>query len=100
MFKRTMIWLKRFILLLWLLVMFGLGMLIYNENRELIQVSFVAFEFNALPLGMLVCGLLLVGGVLGYFTSFVQFKTRELLLARRYKKTNRTLDKLKMEQQG
>lgn len=98
MFKTVLLWIKRGLLVFWLLAMFVLGMLVFNENRELIPVDFILFDFKAVPTGVILCALLLTGGVLGYVTSYVQFKSREFVLTRRFNKTKRSLSQLKADQ--
>lgn len=101
MFKTLYKWVKLLFLLFWLFAMIIIGMWMFFENSQEVSVSYLGYEVANQALGFVICQMLFVGGFLGYLTSVVTFKSREVWYKRRYKKSQKTLEKLKhVETQG
>ncbi|WP_086931392.1 lipopolysaccharide assembly protein LapA domain-containing protein [Agarilytica rhodophyticola] len=92
-------WSKRIVLSLWLCLMLVVGFWIFAENPGKVNASFIIFAFKDLALGHLMCGMLLLGALLGWLTSTIMFGSKSYGHKRRYKKASKEVEKLKSLQE-
>ena len=86
-------WLKRFLVLAWLVAMAAVGMWVFWENSQLVTVRFVGVSFENQPLGFVVCLMLFLGALIGYLTCLLTFKSRALWYKRRYHQSQKMLER-------
>lgn len=88
-------WFSRILVFAWYLIMLVIGGWVYSENMEPVTLKFFGvWELNA-SLGALVCGMLAVGGFLGFFSCLLTTKTALYFQKRRVRHANREIEKLK-----
>lgn len=65
MLKRLFQWSKRIVLVCWLLVLFLFGIGFAQKNPQPVSVNFVVWQTPEWSLGIVVCGVLVLGVFLG-----------------------------------
>lgn len=65
-FKRIFNWIKILLVLAWLLFMLLIGALILNQNQELVELQLFTWQLPPLATGVVLCGALLCGVILGF----------------------------------
>ncbi|VUD56666.1 Lipopolysaccharide assembly protein A [Thalassocella blandensis] len=89
-------WPKRMIQIIWYLLMMllGIGIAIYNPEPVTIKF-FLEWQLADIRLGIVLCGILMLGGFLGYFTAQVSVWQQK----RKTRKAEKEVKKLKSVQQ-
>lgn len=94
-----MTWLKRVLVVLWLLAVLVFGAWFLQENTAEAQLSLFGFLMPVVSLGLIVSLALLSGLLLGLLVSFISFEPRLLICKRELKKVKKELASLRNNQQ-
>lgn len=93
-----MAWLKKLLILIVLLSGLILGVWFSTENTQPISVLLLGFPMPAVSAGVLLCGVLLLGAVIGFVVSLIsgiKLRNEKLLLKRRLARCEKELDRLR-----
>lgn len=77
MIKKTLRWLKRIFILLWLIVAAVVGAWLWYENKNAVTVTYFGHQIQEQTLGTIMTGMLLVGFVLGFVPLMITSLMRE-----------------------
>lgn len=94
-----MTWLKRFLIIVWLLAVLIFGAWFLEENTTEVQLSLLGFALPSVSLGLLVSVTLLGGLLLGLLVSFISLEPRLLMCKRELKKAKKELVLLRSAKQ-
>lgn len=89
---------RRLFIVLWFLLMFIVGVWIFVENKTLVTVNLFGLWQSEQSLGAVICTMLALGGVLGFFSSLLSAKTSLYWQKRKYAKATHEIQKLKHAQ--
>lgn len=91
-------WIKKIMMLVILIIGLVLGVWFSTENTLPVQVMLLGFPMPTLSLGLLVCGVLLAGAVVGYLLSLlsaVRLRNDNLSLKRQLSRRDKELERLR-----
>jgi len=91
-------WFKRILIVMYFFFMALLGVWIMYENQVTVDVVFFGLAFNDRSLGLIICLMLAVGGVFGFFTSILASRGALFFHKRKIAKANREVARLKNAQ--
>ncbi len=89
---------KKVLLLVLLLVGLILGVWFSTENAQVVNVLLLGFPMPPVSLGVLVCGVLLAGAIVGYLLSLLgglKLKGDVLALKRQLNRRDKELERLR-----
>lgn len=78
-----MLWLKRWVALLLVVLVAGLTLVFVLENQSVARLQFMTLQSPALPLSVFVTAAFVAGGLVGLGLSVYQITHLRLVLARR-----------------
>ena len=93
-----MAWLRKLLMIVVLILGLVLGVWLSTENTQLITVSLLGFLMPPVSVGLLICGLLLVGALLGFLVSMIsglKVRNEKLSLRRQLSRCEKELDRLR-----
>ncbi len=88
-------WFSRILVFVWYAIMLVIGVWVYTENMEPATLKFFGVWELTASLGALICGMLALGGILGFFSCLLTTKTALYFQKRRVRHANREIEKLK-----
>lgn len=91
-------WIKKIVVLLILVCGLVLGVWFSTENTQPLSIVLLGFPMPAVSSGVLICGVLLAGAIVGYLVSLVAgLKTRNdnLSLKRKLNRLDKELERLR-----
>ena len=90
-------WIKKFVFIAILVSGLILGVWFSTENTQSVDIVLFGFPMPAVSSGVLVCGVLLLGAIVGYLVSLVSgLKTRNdnMFLRRQLNRRDREIERL------
>ena len=91
-------WIKKIVLLFILVAGLILGVWFSTENTQSVDIVLLGFPMPAVSSGVLVCGVLLLGAIVGYLVSLLsalKTRNRNLSLKRQLNRRDKEIERLR-----
>lgn len=88
-------WIKRLILVAWLVLVCIIGSWLVTQNDQPLALSLLIFDLPELTAGLYMCLVFTVGGAVGFFTCFIGTQGSLFARNRALKKANQELNSLR-----
>lgn len=91
-------WIKRLMLILWLLIVCIIGSWLVTQNDQPLSISVLIFNLPELTAGLYMCLIFAAGVGVGFITSFISTQGKLLVRKRALKRAEKEVSNLKQIQ--